>query len=110
MDLQNGDILVISSDEYTIRGSASFPAASSGSSFDVLATVSASTKRYAVDGTTGKRTTSTVLTGISVWALQPVSTETLERFPEIASPQKLLQTFLRDADEVVQLVLEEIVE
>lgn len=106
VDINSGDLLVIGSDEHKVVGVETLTRATSASSFERRATVAASTRRYTVDGTTGKRTTSTPESSLSIWPLMSVDSQVRDQFPEIASPATVQQTMVRDSAEIVRLYIE----
>jgi len=98
--------LVIGSDEHRIVGVDTLTITTSAASFATRATVSASTKRYTSDGTTGKQSTSTPESSLSAWPLMTLDPRTADRFPEIASPATVKKTLVKDDDEIRRLFVE----
>lgn len=104
LDIVNGDLLTVGGVDYPIRAVATWEMTNPARSFAAMATVSASTKRAAISG--GQRALVAKLVGLSIFPFQPVEDDTIAKIPEISSPHKVRQTFVRDDAAVIQLIVE----
>lgn len=104
LDIVNGDVLEVAGVEYPIRAVAAWTMTNPARSFEVMATMSASTKRAGLAG--GQRSLLTKLVGVMIFPFQPVEDDTIAKIPNISSPHKVRQTFVRDDEAVVQLIVE----
>lgn len=108
IDIQEGDFLVVGSDEYPIRAVADYDAHGFGASpaFGLLASVSCSTKRPP-DVAGGKRAApAEKLTGLSCTPLDPVNPEIAIQM-NMRTPYTTKQTFISDGTDYVKLILED---
>jgi hypothetical protein len=107
LDITNGDILVVGSNEYPIRAVAYWAGKITASGFSRLATVTASTKRSpAVSG--GKvGAPVTKESSITCTPLDPVDPEVRQRLG-LQTPHEVLQTYVVDTGGFYHLVLEEL--
>jgi hypothetical protein len=108
IDIREGDILVVGSDEYPVKAVEVWTKTSFYTrSFIKMADVSASTKRNPAV-TSGKRGTATTnLTSVSITPLDPVTLEVAERLA-LDSPVRLLETFMADSTGFVHVVVEDL--
>ncbi len=106
LDIKEGDLLVVGSDEYPIRSCAEWkwPA---GRAMRRFLTITASTKRTpAMAG--GKRGAPTTnLATLTCTPLDPVDSELAKRL-ELDTPHELLQSFADGGDMFYHLILEEL--
>lgn len=107
VDIQDGDLLVVSNVEYPIRGVARWQKALLTASFRQLATVNASTKRNPI-AVAGKRgVPETHLTGLKITPLDTVSADQIKYRDDLKSPYRVLRTYLADAEEFLELTVED---
>lgn len=104
LDIVNGDVLTVGGVDHPIRAVAVWTMTNPARSFEVMASVDASTKRAGLSG--GQRSLLPKLLGLKIFPFQPVEDDTIAKIPEISSPHKVRQTFVRDDDVVVQLIIE----
>jgi hypothetical protein len=109
MDIINGDILVVGSTEYHIKAVGEWDAHRFGisRSFNRRATVSCSTKRRPTAVGAKQAVPTAKLSGLKCTPLDPVNPN-LSMTPITDTPVKLLQTFITDGTDFVQLELSEV--
>ena len=111
IDIREGDLLVVGTDEYPVKAVEKWTQADwNTKSFAHMASVSVSTKRNPTVGADGKRGTATTsLTGLKATPLDPVDLEVIQRLA-LDSPVRLLETFISDSTGFVHVVVEELLQ
>ena len=108
IDIKEGDILVVSSEEYPVKAVEKWLKADFNTyGFARMAILTASTKRNPAISS-GKRGASTEnLTGLSITPLDPVTQDVIERLA-LESPVRLLETFIADSTGFVHVIVEDL--
>lgn len=109
IDIKEGDILVVGSEEYPVKAVEKWVKANFNTpGFAHMANVSASTKRNPAVTTGGFRGTATAkVTGLSITPLDPVTQDVMERLA-LESPVRLLETFIADSTGFVHVIVEDL--
>lgn len=107
LDITNGDVLVVATDEYPIRAVSYWAGAVVMAGFSKLANITATTKRSPAVAAGKIGTAIEYLTGLSCTPLDPVDPELRQRLG-LNTPHELLQTFVVDTSGFYQLILEEL--
>jgi hypothetical protein len=108
LDIDAGDVLVVSSTEYPIRAVEHYESHGFGTSsaFSLLASVSCSTKRSPATSGGKRGAPAEHLTGLSCTPLDPVDAET-ETHMEVKTPYTTRQTFISDGTDYARLIVNE---
>ena len=109
LDILDGDFLIVGTDEYPIRSCAEWnDNRMLTPGFRRMANTTASTKRPARVGSSGKRANPEInLSGLKCTPLDPVDPELRKRL-ELDTPHTLLQTFVTNGSGFVRLILEDL--
>lgn len=105
LDIKEGDVLVVGSNEYPIRACAEWQWRYNRT-MSRMATVTASTKRNPALVSGKRGTPATNLRCIKCTPLDPVNPELSNR-PELETPQELLETYVDGGDVFYHLTLED---
>lgn len=111
LDIQEGDYLVVGTKEYPIRACQSWAWTRATAGIRRFATVQASTKRQPAVSAGKRGTPVTKLACIYCTPLDPASasaTQEIQERPDLQSPHKLLETYVKDAGVFYRLVLEDL--
>lgn len=111
LDIQEGDYLVVGAKEYPIRACQSWVWTRAAAGIRRFATVQASTKRQPAVSAGKRGVPVTKLACIYCTPLDPASTSTTQEIqerPDLQSPHKLLETYVKDTGVFYRLVLEDL--
>lgn len=107
IDIREGDVLVIGSEEYPVKAVEVWTKASFNTyGFQRMANVSASTKRATISS--GKRSAPTAnLSGLKCTPLDAITAEVAARLA-LESPVRMLETFLSDSTGFLHVIVEDL--
>jgi hypothetical protein len=111
LDIQEGDYLVVDTKEYPIRVCQSWAWTRATAGIRRFATVQASTKRQPAVSAGKRGTPVTKLACIYCTPLDPASKSAMQEIqerPDLQSPHKLLETYVKDTGVFYRLVLEDL--
>ena len=108
MDIREGDVLVVASDEYPVRAVGDWDFRwGETTGFKRMATKTASTKRPPALSSGKRGVPATKLTGLTCTPLDPAAPEVRQRLA-LNTPHELKETFVSDGSEYLHLILEDL--